>query len=47
VKDLAKGEVAPGRYKATLPHASLPAGVYFVRLDNGAKRISRKVVLTE
>jgi hypothetical protein len=47
VKDLAEDEVVPGRYKATLPHASLPAGVYFVRLDSGASRISRKVVLTE
>jgi len=47
VKDLAEDEVAPGRYQATLPHASLPAGIYFVRLDNGASRLSQKVVLTK
>ena len=47
VKDLAEDEPAPGRYQATLPHASLPAGVFFVRLDNGVSRITRKVVLAE
>lgn len=46
-KGLAEGEFAPGRYKYTMPHTSLPAGVYFVRLDNGVNRISRKVVLTD
>jgi hypothetical protein len=47
VRSLSGGEVAPGRYEARLPARALPAGVYFCTLDNGTKRISRKVVLTE
>jgi hypothetical protein len=44
---LAEGLTMPGRYHMTLPPVTLPAGVYFVNLDTGDKRISRKVVLTE
>jgi hypothetical protein len=47
VRSLSEGEVAPGRYEAKLPSGVLPAGVYICTLDNGATRISRKVVLTE
>jgi hypothetical protein len=42
------GEVGPGRHAAEVrTSAALPAGVYFCTLDNGAKKISRKVVLTQ
>jgi hypothetical protein len=47
VRSLADGEVPAGRYEARLPSSTLPAGVYFCTLANGARRISRKVVLTE
>ncbi len=47
VRSLSEGYVVPGRYEAKLPSGILPAGVYFCTLDNGAERISRKVVLTE
>lgn len=47
-KGLMSGEVGPGRYAAEVrTSAALPPGVYFCTLDNGDKRISRKVVLTE
>ncbi len=47
VRSLSEGDVAPGRYETKLSSGTLPAGVYFCALDNGAHRISRKVVLTE
>jgi hypothetical protein len=47
VRSLSEGGLAPGRYEARLRPGILPAGVYFCTLDNGAKRISRKVVLTD
>lgn len=47
VRSLSEGFIAPSRYEAKLPSGVLPAGVYFCTLDNGAERISRKVVLTE
>jgi hypothetical protein len=47
VRSLSEGEVASGRYEARLPSGVLPAGVYFCTLDNGATRISLKVILTE
>ena len=47
VRSLSEGKVAPGRYEAKLPARALPAGVYFCTLDNGERRISRKIVLTE
>ena len=47
VRALSEGDVAPGRYETKLSSGTLPAGVYFCALDNGAHRISRKVVLTE
>ena len=46
VRSLSDGEVSPGRYVVRLPSGVLPAGVYFCTLDNGANRISRKVVVT-
>ncbi|MBM3332990.1 hypothetical protein FJY68_14290, partial [candidate division WOR-3 bacterium] len=33
VRSLSEGDVAPGRYEARLPSGSLPAGIYFLRLD--------------
>jgi hypothetical protein len=48
MQDLVSGEVEPGRYEVPLSRKeALPAGVYFVRLESGDKRLSRKVVLTE
>jgi hypothetical protein len=47
MKTLAGGVLTAGRYQAALTPPVLPAGVYFVRLDNGDTRITRKVVLTE
>jgi hypothetical protein len=47
VRSLTDGEVPPGRYESKISSGVLPAGVYFCTLDNGAKRISRKVILTE
>jgi len=52
VSVLAQGEVKPGRYSATWARSDrkgrrLAAGIYFCTLDNGEKRVSRKVVLTE
>jgi hypothetical protein len=47
VRLLSDGDLAPGRYEANLGSGILPSGVYFCTLENGAKRISRKVVLTE
>ena len=47
VRSLRDGDVAPGRYETRLPSGILPSGVYFCTLDNGARRLSRKVVLTE
>jgi hypothetical protein len=47
VRSLTDGEAAPGRYEARLRSGTLPAGVHFCTLTNGAKRISRKVILTE
>jgi hypothetical protein len=46
VQSLADGVVAPGRYRATVS-GRIPAGIYFCTLDNGSRRLSRKVVLTE
>jgi hypothetical protein len=46
-KGLMSREDGPGRYAAQVrTSAALPAGVYFCTLDNGEKRISRKLVLT-
>jgi len=48
VGQLASGDIEPGRYAAEVrTSAALPPGVYFCTLDNGEKRTSRKVVLTE
>jgi len=47
VRSLTDGEASPGRYETRLPSGTLRAGVYVCTLDNGAQRISRKVVLTE
>ncbi len=47
VRSLSEGGVAPGGYEVKLPSDALPAGVYFCTLENGAKRLSRKVILTE
>jgi len=49
---LVDGIQQPGRHALTWNRTDsrgrpLPAGVYFLTLDNRAKRISRKVVLTE
>jgi hypothetical protein len=45
VMSLAEGARTAGRYQVMLPPKALPAGVYFVRLESGDSRISRKVVL--
>ncbi len=45
-RPLAEGLVAPGRYRAAVSSAVLPAGVYFVRLDADGKHLIRKVVVT-
>ena len=52
VKVLADGKTKPGAYTSVWNGTDakgrrLANGVYFYTLDNGAKRISRKVVLTE
>ena len=47
VRPLREGAAVPGRYHVSLQSGALAAGVYFCTLDNGAKRISKKVVLTE
>jgi hypothetical protein len=52
VKVLASGRTKPGAYTSVWNGTDamgrrLANGVYFYALDNGAKRISRKVVLTE
>ena len=52
VKVLADGKCKPGAYASVWNGTDakgrrLSNGVYFYALDNGAKRISRKVVLTE
>jgi hypothetical protein len=50
VRSLSEGDAAPGRYEINLPSGTLPAGVYFVRLEPSA--VSRqplavtKVVIT-
>jgi len=36
VRSLADGDLAPGRYEAKMPHGTLPAGIYFVRLAPSA-----------
>jgi hypothetical protein len=47
VRSLSDGNAVPGQYEAKMGPGILPAGVYFCTLDNGAERISRKIVLTE
>jgi hypothetical protein len=52
VKVLADGRTKPGAYTSVWNGTDnkgrrLANGVYFYALDNGAKRISRKLVLTE
>ncbi len=52
VKVLANGRTKPGTYTSVWNGTDtkgrrLANGVYFYALDNGAKRISRKIVLTE
>jgi len=52
VRVLAEGKTKPGAYESIWNGTDargrrLANGVYFYALDNGAKRISRKVVLTE
>jgi hypothetical protein len=52
VKVLADGKTKPGAYTSVwngtdVRGRRLANGIYFYTLDNGAKRISRKVVLTE
>jgi hypothetical protein len=46
VRSLAEGGVAPGRYEARLPSGTLPAGVYFYRLDTPGFRSVKKAVVT-
>jgi hypothetical protein len=51
-KVLADGRTRPGTYTSVWSGTDasgrhLANGVYFCTLDNGAERISRKVVLTE
>ena len=51
VRSLSEGSIVPGKYEVKLPSGTLPAGVYFVRLEPSA--VSRqplavtKVILTE
>ena len=52
VKVLADGKTKPGAYTSVWNGTDargrrLANGVYFYALDNGAKRISRKLVLTD
>lgn len=52
VKVLAEGRAKPGAYTSVwngtdAKDRRLASGVYFYALDNGTKRISRKVILTE
>jgi hypothetical protein len=47
VRTLAGGVLTAGWYQVVLTPPVLPAGVYYVRLDNGDSRITRKVVLTD
>jgi len=42
VRSLTQGGVGPGRYEVNLPVGTLPAGVYFFTLDDGARRISKR-----
>ena len=47
VRSLADGEAPPGRYETRLSAGTLRAGVYFCTMNTDAKRISKKLVLTE
>ena len=42
---LREGEVAPGRYEVRLPSGTLPAGIYFLRLDAPGFRSVKKAVV--
>jgi hypothetical protein len=46
VRSLSEGGVAPGRYEVRLPSGSVPAGVYFFRLDTPGFRSVKKAVVT-
>jgi hypothetical protein len=49
VRSLSEGDAAPGRYETKLPSGTLPAGVYFVRLEPSAvsrQPLAVKVVVT-
>jgi hypothetical protein len=45
VRSLSEGEVVPGRYEAKLPSGTLPAGIYFLRLDTPGFRSVKKAVV--
>jgi hypothetical protein len=45
VRSLSEGEVVPGRYEARLPSGTLPAGIYFFRLDTPGFRSVKKAVV--
>jgi hypothetical protein len=44
VRSLSEGEVSPGRYEVKLPSGTLPAGIYFLRLDTPGFRDVKKAV---
>jgi len=46
VRSLSNNEVSPGRYEAKLPSGTLPAGIYFLRLDSPGFRSVKKAVVT-
>jgi hypothetical protein len=45
VRSLSEGGVTPGRYEVKLPSGTLPAGIYFLRLDTPGFRSVRKAVV--
>jgi hypothetical protein len=46
VRSLSDGQVSPGRYEVKLPSGTLPAGIYFLRLDTPGFRSVKKAVVT-
>jgi len=46
VRSLSEGAVAPGRHEAKFPSGTLPAGIYFLRLDTPGFRAVKKAVVT-
>jgi len=45
VRSLSEGAVAPGRHEAKFPSGTLPAGIYFLRLDTPGFRLVKKAVV--